>query len=522
MLKSILFRRFTTCLVIHPIKIKSTHRKIVADDIYAAEEAIGLAESLNWQNTVGPFTNYNFDSNTIFDESKCRLIDEKNMPEDLEINEQVNLLGTNAIYQGANYFELVFPSSENGQDDEDDDYQKYSFAQSHTVKIKTSSKMFYFPRQLLLSLRKFVALNEVEMLFVNDFLSPLQLRNIKKMIISESVDSETTENEAIDSVFINVVDRLGIILEIFNRRSRSEITKLQVALLYVKYAKTLFVKEEDHFTTLSDIYNFNVTQPEQIKVKLASAKQAGRNNALAGVGESQREMQNRIMKKLERNIQERIERAIENQKSGIQKSNSQSNLIIVALIGYTNAGKSAVMNLFANSEVVESRNMLFQTLATVSKKVKIRGNFEVMLVDTIGFISNLPIDLLPTFVSTLEHLKSADLILHIRDISHPQTENQNKIVLEIVEQVGISKSEMAVKMIEVRNKIDLLEQKNKNVEYLENESVVNISATSKINIERFRELLVQRIYKKLGCFEHIFRNDFATHDKRTVWLKEFV
>lgn len=529
MLRNLLKKHFTNCLVIHPVRITLSHRRVTKDDIYAAEEAVGLAESLNWENKPGPFTNYVFDEMMIFDEERAKIIDENNMPDDLEVDQPVNLLNQKAIYQGANYFKIIFnpeTKTDNSQT-VDEDEQRYSFAQSHVVKCKSFSRFYYFQKYLLKSIKKFIILNNIEMLFIDDFLTNLQLRNIKKMMSGEiTLDDKNTKPEEQQyeniSSFINVVDRLGMILEIFNRRARSEITKLQVALVYLKYAKTLFVKEDDYFATVADIYNFNVTKPHQVNVQIASAKQSGRRYSVSGEGESQREMQNRIMKHVEKTINERLRKATENQKVSLEKSNKQKNLITVALIGYTNAGKSAVLNLFANSEIVESKDCLFQTLYTVTRRVKIRGNFEILLVDTIGFISNLPHDLLPTFVSTLEHLKSADIILHIRDISHPQTEMQNQVVIDVIKKVGISEEVISNKMIEVRNKIDLLEKRKEDFQLEDTESIVNISATSKVNIEKFRGMIISRIYKIFGCFEFKFKHNFESHEERILWLKEFV
>ena len=93
-------------------------------------------------------------------------------------------------------------------------------------------------------------------------------------------------------------------------------------------------------------------------------------------------------------------------------------------------------------------------------------------------------------------------------------------MLDVLEQVGLSKEEVAHKMIEVRNKIDLVEMKNSEANFEESENVVNISATCDINIERFREMLIKRVYKNFGCFEHRFVHDFKTHDERINWLKE--
>lgn len=460
MISNLLRRRFVSCLVIHPVLIKQTHKKVTIEDVYDAEEAIGLSESLEWKNTHGPFKDYLFSPETFFDISKVKKIEDGSLPEDLAVNEPVLLLGEKALYLGDNQFQVDLGTEKSDSqefENTNDDYQRYSFAQSHVVKIKTGSRLFYFNRNLLQLIKKFIIKKKVKMLYINDFLSPIQLRNIRKVMLAEDKSDDSQPQST--NKFVNAIDRLGIILEIFNRRARSDITKLQVALLYVKYSKTLLASEDDYFTTVADIYNFNVTKPNELTVKIASAKQTGRRYIMAGEGESQKELQTRIMKNLEKVINERLKKTIHNQKTMREKSLKQTNLFILALIGYTNAGKSAVMNMFAKYNAVESKDQLFQTLYTVTKKVKIQGNFDVLLVDTIGFISDLPHDMVPAFASTLEHLKTADLILHIRDFSHPQSEKQDQVVKEVLKQIGIGLDTFEKKTIEVRNKIDLVEER---------------------------------------------------------------
>ena len=402
--------------------------------------------------------------------------------------------------------------------------------------------MFYFQKYLITNLKKYIAAKNIDVLYIDDFLTHIQLRNIKKALSSVTKGQSTSDSEAARngqesglasqerpgnddeySESVVVIDRLGVILEIFNKRTRNEITKLQVALVYLKYSKTLFVKEDEYFTTLADISNFDITKPQEVKLKIASAKQSGRRYAIAGEGESQQELQRRVTKNLEKIIKYRLDKALAHQHLAIERNNKHKMLTTIALIGYTNAGKSAIMNLFAESEIVESKDQLFQTLYTVTRKVKVRGSFEVLMVDTIGFISNLPHELIPTFVSTLEHLRSADLILHVRDFSHPQTEAQNQTVLDVLKMLGISDFYTKNKFIEVRNKVDKYLEKHPETaleDLVDTENVIHISATQNLNITSFKKKIISKIYTMFGCYEYKFRHDYNKHQERVDWLRE--
>jgi small GTP-binding protein len=537
MIRAVLKRTFTYCLPIHAVILSTNHPKVKEKDVYDAEEAIGLVESLNWGVAPGPFYLYRFDPQSCIDISKAKSVSESNLPDDLEIDEPVNLFGEPAIYQGGNCFQ-IFPNESPEANENDDDYARLDQAKTHVVKLRQASKMFYFPKFLINNLKKYIALRNIDVLYVDDFLTHLQLRNIKKALssINKSKDTKATESTNLPAVnedqaedednaseSVVVIDRLGIILEIFNKRTRNEITKLQVALVYLRYAKTLFVKEDDYFTTLADISNFNITKPQEVKLQIASAKQSGRRYAIAGEGESQQELQRRITKNLEKVIKTRLEKALTHQQQTIERNNKHKMMTTIALIGYTNAGKSAIMNLFAESEIVESRDQLFQTLYTVTRKVKIRGSFEVLLVDTIGFISNLPHELIPTFVSTLEHLKTSDLILHVRDFSHPQSDAQNQTVHDVLKMLNMTDSQMKKKFIEVRNKVDKYLEKHPELSFenlVDTDNVIHISATEQLNINTFKKAIISKIYTMFGCYEHRFRHDFNGHQERVDWLRE--
>lgn len=195
----------------------------------------------------------------------------------------------------------------------------------------------------------------------------------------------------------------------------------------------------------------------------------------------------------------------------------------IALIGYTNAGKSAILNSLAKNDVVESRDMLFQTLSTKAKKINIKNNMDVILVDTIGFINNLPHEMIAAFMSTLEHLKYADVILHIRDISHPMSEQQNETVKRVIKKIGMGKILASENYIEVRNKVDLFLKMNPEQQLAQLEdskNVIHVSAREKINLDKLRNLIFEKIQNIFGCLIHTFAHSFEDHQSRIAWLQE--
>ena len=342
---------------------------------------------------------------------------------------------------------------------------------SNLVRMKRPSKITYFDQEFLTQLAAFAHRKNTDVLVVNDFLNMVQLKNIKKEInLFENINHEQVAGkgklrEMSSSREIVVLDRLGLILEIFNRRCADELMKIQVGLVYLKYAKLLLIRDGDTFSAVRDVLNFDIfsqvgvmyavkrkTDPSNLKgtkspwrteiessvqVTIASAKQRGGGGFLSGEGERQLEIERRNIKMIEKSLKGRLEKKKQHQKNKLEHTLKQKKHLVVALIGYTNAGKSALLNNFAQHEAMESRDQLFQTLHTVSRSVKLKGNSRVVMVDTIGFVMDLPHEIIPAFMTTLEHIKTADLILHIRDISHPQTEVMAKTVQEVLNSLNM-------------------------------------------------------------------------------------
>jgi GTPase len=262
-----------------------------------------------------------------------------------------------------------------------------------------------------------VKAHEVGLVVMDCALSPVQQRNLEKAWGAK------------------VIDRTGLILEIFGRRARTREGALQVELAHLEYQKGRLVRSWTHLE-----------------------RQRGGFGFLGGPGETQIEADRRL-------IQERMTR-IERDLAGVsrtralhRRSRRRVPYPIVALVGYTNAGKSTLFNRLTRAQVV-AENMLFATLDPTSRAIRLAHGENVILSDTVGFISDLPTMLVAAFRATLEDVIEADVLLHVRDVSHGETEAQAGDVSRVLRDLGIDPNE-GNRIIEVWNKADLLSEEER-------------------------------------------------------------
>ena len=246
---------------------------------------------------------------------------------------------------------------------------------------------------------------------VDDALTPVQQRNLEK------------------AWEVKVVDRTGLILEIFARRARTREGRLQVELARLSYERSRLVRTWTHLE-----------------------RQRGGFGVMGGPGETQIETDRRLLAekigKLKRDLSE-VRRTRTLQRAARQRRPYPT----VALVGYTNAGKSTLFNRLTAAEVV-AQDMLFATLDPTLRILKLPDGRPAILSDTVGFISDLPHELVEAFRATLEEVKEADVVLHVRDIASEESEAQAGDVREVLERLGVDLDAQAV--VEVWNKIDLL------------------------------------------------------------------
>lgn len=320
----------------------------------------------------------------------------------------------------------------------------------------------------------FVKENKVDILIFDDELSPAQQRNLEKAVN----DSE--------EIKVKVVDRTRLILDIFAARARTAHAKTQVELAQSIYLLPRLTKMWSHL--------------DRIKGGIG----------MKGAGETEIETDRRIVRDRIALLKERL-KTIDKQMETQRKNRGE--MIRVALVGYTNVGKSTIMNMLSKSEVL-AENKLFATLDTTVRKVVIE-NLPFLLSDTVGFIRKLPTTLVESFKSTLDEVREADILVHVVDISHKGFEDQINVVNQTLIDIGAGDK----KTIIVFNKMDAFTFKEKEVDDLSpvkkenisleqlkntwmnnlNAQCVFISAVNKQNVDEFKCLLydeVKRIHTK--------------------------
>jgi GTPase len=263
-------------------------------------------------------------------------------------------------------------------------------------------------------LGELIAAESIELVFVDGVLSPVQQRNLER------------------AWKCKVIDRTGLILEIFGERARTREGQLQVELAALTYQRSRLVRSWTHLE-----------------------RQRGGFGFVGGPGESQLEMDRRL-------IGDRIVRIrhdlddVKRTRGLHRRARKRVPYPVVALVGYTNAGKSTLFNRLTRAAVM-AKDVLFATLDPTMRLVRLPSGRDIILSDTVGFISDLPTDLVAAFRATLEEVEEADLLLHVRDISHPETATQRDDVHAVLRELGLADA-IEHAMIDVLNKIDRLDQ----------------------------------------------------------------
>ncbi|QRM56932.1 GTPase HflX [Sinorhizobium sp. BG8] len=296
--------------------------------------------------------------------------------------------------------------------------------------------------------------NDAGLVIVDHPLTPVQQRNLEKEWNAK------------------VIDRTGLILEIFGRRASTKEGTLQVELAHLNYQKGRLVRSWTHLE-----------------------RQRGGAGFMGGPGETQIEADRRLLQ--ERIV--RLERELEQVRRTRQLHRSKRKKVphpIVALVGYTNAGKSTLFNRITGAGVL-AEDMLFATLDPTLRRMKLPQGRMVILSDTVGFISDLPTHLVAAFRATLEEVLEADLILHVRDMSDPDNAAQAGDVMRILADLGIDEKDGAERILEVWNKIDGLDPVAREALVQKASSAENTIAVSALTGENVDALLAE-INKRLS------------------------
>jgi GTP-binding protein HflX len=321
-----------------------------------------------------------------------------------------------------------------------------------TQKLESPNPRTFIGSGKVEEIRQFVVENEVSIVIFDDELSPTQLRNLDK------------------ELNIRILDRTNLILDIFATRAKTAHAKTQVELAQYQYLLPRLTRMWTHLE-----------------------RQKG-GIGLRGPGESEIETDRRIIRDKITRLKEQLGKI--DKQMATQRKN-RANMTRVALVGYTNVGKSTLMNVISKSDVF-AENKLFATLDTTVRKVVIE-NLPFLLSDTVGFIRKLPHDLVESFKSTLDELREADILLHVVDISHPGFEDQIRVVNETLKEIGGGDKKMIMENM-------TFDELKKSWMARNNATAMFISAKNKENIDEFKDLLYRQV-KEIHALRYPF-NDF--------------
>ena len=345
-----------------------------------------------------------------------------------------------------------------------------------TQKVNGPSAVTYVGKGKLEEIRQYIedcAENEepIGMVIFDDELSAKQIRNIES------------------ELKVKILDRTSLILDIFAMRAQTDNAKTQVELAQYRYMLPRLQRLWTHL--------------ERQGGGSGSGGSKG-SVGLRGPGETQLEMDRRIILQRITLLKQRL---LEIDKQKTTQRKNRGRLIRVALVGYTNVGKSTIMNLLSKSEVF-AENKLFATLDTTVRKVVIE-NLPFLLADTVGFIRKLPTDLVDSFKSTLDEVREADLLLHVVDLSHPDFEEQIQVVERTLADLGCNEKPSMIVFNKIDNyrwtekdEDDLTPETRENITLEDlkktwmarlDESCMFISAKEKLNVEAFRETLYKKV-----------------------------
>lgn len=354
---------------------------------------------------------------------------------------------------------------------------KLNVVYKESLKIKEIKPSAYFSKGFLERLTPIITEKNVDLLIVDARLSPIQQRNLER------------------ELKLKVIDRTALILEIFGERAQTREGALQVELAHLTYQRSRLVRSWTHLE-----------------------RQRGGAGFLGGPGETQIELDRRIIDDKIVRIKKELEKV--RQTRGIQRSARRKvPYPIVALVGYTNAGKSTLFNYLSGSSVMAA-NMLFATLDPTMRKISLNGGREIILSDTVGFISDLPHELVMAFRATLEEVLNADIILHIRDVSNPDSQAQCADVLDVLAHLGLKEIKNADNYIEVFNKADLLPPEDLPRWQAKTQNCSNMVLTSAISGEGCGRLL-ELIRQKLALGQKKCRISLPAEDGQLqAWLHQ--
>ena len=375
---------------------------------------------------------------------------------------------------------VTFPDQHNNYFKNDEFFQlaqslsALSIKKNTVIRLTKSHPAFFLSKGHLHNIRTYVADNDIGLVLIDNPLSPVQQRNLEKKLIAK------------------VLDRTGLVLEIFGSRAQSKEGKLQVELAHLLHQKSRLVRSWTHLE-----------------------RQRGGKGFLGGPGETQIESDRRSLASKITNIRKSINK-VRRSRSVQRNLRLNNNIPLVSFVGYTNAGKSTLFNAFPNKKT-KSENMLFSTLDPYLKKCGLPKK-EYIISDTVGFIRNLPTSLITAFRATLEEISFSDLIVHVVDVSDEYADKKSEVVYSTLEALGIDTGSEN-KIIEVHNKIDISSQQRfpPFLKVLPKKKIFSISAEKKQGLEQLFEGIEDILFKH-KVQENVILN--ACETEKIQWLYE--
>jgi GTP-binding protein HflX len=296
---------------------------------------------------------------------------------------------------------------------------------------------------------------------VEEIKSVVEAEGLSAVVIDHSLTPSQQRNLEV-ALECKVLDRTAVILEIFAERARSRAGQVQVALARLKYQQSRLVRAWSHLE-----------------------RQRGGMSKTGGPGERQLELDKRMLADQIGRLEKQLEKIQRDRRLNRQRRSDHS-MPTVALVGYTNAGKSTLFRLLTEEEDTYVADQLFATLDPLSRQMKLPTGQNIVLTDTVGFVRDLPHQLVAAFAATLEEVVDADLILLVQDLSNPQKKAQFTAVQEVLKQIEASD----VPMLQVWNKADCVDEDKWPAEG------VTVSAVSELNIDALKEQIVEELHKQ--------------------------
>ena len=346
------------------------------------------------------------------------------------------------------------------------------------LRLSKSDPAFFISSGHLKDVKSIVSENDIGLILIDNPLTPVQQRNLEKRLVAK------------------VLDRTGLVLEIFGSRAKSREGMLQVELAHLLHQKSRLVRSWTHLE-----------------------RQRGGKGFLGGPGETQIESDRRSLASKIINVKNAIGK-VKNTRSVQRNLRLKNNIPLISFVGYTNAGKSSLFNAFPNKKT-KSRNKLFSTLDPFLKKCG-TPNKEYIISDTVGFLRNLPTSLVVAFRATLEEISYSNLIVHVVDISDEYADEKAKVVYNTLDALGID-IRNSKKIVEVHNKVDISPRQRLSpfLKGLPKNKVFSTSAEKKIGLEEFFLGIERNLYEEI-IKENIILDTCETEKIKWLYQNQLV